>query len=57
MKRDYIIYKCKENDNIIRVYAEDGIPDEIYIKTIGETSWTVIGYKDLMNAIEKSKTI
>jgi hypothetical protein len=46
------IYKCKENDNIIKVYRNDQGIDEVHIGTDGLSGWTVIGYKDLMEAIK-----
>jgi hypothetical protein len=43
-------YKSKQNDSIIRVFYDD-IIQELHIKIIGDTSWIVIGYKDLQKAL------
>ena len=50
-----IIVKGKENDVVFRLFQKDIFIDEIHIKIEGETSWTVIGFKDLQNAIAKAE--
>ena len=44
-------YKCKENDVIIKVFLENNKADELWVKIDGEKGWTVIGVKDVFNAI------
>lgn len=48
-------YRCKKNDAVIRVFADDNGTDELWFKIDGETSWIVIGYADLQRAISKSE--
>lgn len=55
MKVNKYTYNCKENDNRIRFYFEDNEIDEVWVQTKGETSWTVIGYNDLEEALKKAK--
>ena len=50
-----IIVKGKENDVVFRLFPKDIFIDEIHIQIEGETSWVVIGYKDLQNAIQKAE--
>lgn len=50
-----IKYKCKENDAKIKVFAEDGKIDELYLKASGDNCWLVIGYYDLKSALKKMK--
>lgn len=47
-------YNCKQNDAVIRMFSENGEIDELWVKIKGETTWTVIGYNDLLNAIDKA---
>jgi len=49
-------YACKENDAIIKIFTLDDKIDELHFKIDGEKGWTVVGYKDLQNAIEKAQT-
>ena len=49
-----ITYKCKDNDNKIKVEISDGKIDEIWTQADGEKSWTVFGYSDMINAIKKA---
>lgn len=47
-------YKCTENDNQIKVIREDGKVDEIWIADSDDLGgWTVIGFNDLMKALNK----
>jgi hypothetical protein len=48
-------YRCKENDVKLKFHCIDNEIDEIWIQVEGEKSWTVIGYKDLMNGISKAQ--
>jgi hypothetical protein len=48
-------YNCKDNDVKLRFYCEDGEIDEVWVQVDGEKSWTVVGFKDLINGIEKAK--
>jgi hypothetical protein len=49
-------YNCQDNDNQIRVYALDGKIDEVHFSSFpGE--WLVIGYEDLMRAIEQADNL
>lgn len=50
-----IIVKGKENDVVFRLFQKDIFIDEIHVQIDGETSWTVIGFKDLQNAISKAE--
>jgi hypothetical protein len=44
-------YNCKDNDVELQFhYDEEGI-DEVWVRVIGETGWTVIGFNDLLSAI------
>ncbi len=47
-----LIHKCKDNDNEIVVHFTDGEIDEIWVRTQGLRSWTVIGYNDLKEALD-----
>lgn len=49
-----VTYNCKENDAVIKIFIADGIIDQLWIKIKGETSYTVIAYKDLQNALKKA---
>lgn len=51
-----VIYKCKENDAVIKLYFKDGDIDELLIGYDGGTSWNVIGYNDLKNAVIKAES-
>lgn len=48
-------YKCKENDVLIQFHSKEYEIDELWVQVEGEKSWTVIGYKDLILALEKAK--
>ena len=37
--KNYITYKAKENDAIIKVFVEDNSIDEINLQIEGEKSW------------------
>lgn len=50
-----VIYKCKENDAVIRLFSNDIFIDEVHIQIEGENGWIVIGYKDLQKAIAKAE--
>ena len=50
-----IVVKGKENDVVFRLFQKDIFIDEIHVQIEGETSWTVIGFKDLQNAIAKAE--
>ena len=60
MKDEYgseqIIYKCKENDNTIKLWLEDGNLDEIWVgcKDCASDGFWVIGQKDLSKALGKA---
>ena len=43
-----ITIKGKENDVVFRLFQKDIFIDEIHVQIEGETSWTVIGFKDLL---------
>ena len=47
-------YNCKQNDAVIRLCSDNGEIQELWVKIKGETTWTVIGYFDLLNAIDKA---
>ena len=47
-------YNCKQNDAVIRLFSDNGEINELWVKIKGETSWTIIGYADLQNAIDKA---
>ena len=47
-------YNCKQNDAVIRLCSDNGEIEELWVKIKGETTWTVIGYADLQNAIGKA---
>jgi hypothetical protein len=51
-----IKYKCQENDNTIIVFKNGADVDELYFGNTDmlQDGWLVIGYKDLMAAIEKA---
>lgn len=49
-------YRCKDNDCIIKVFEVDGKIDELWIKVKRETCWTVIGYDDLTEAVNKLRS-
>lgn len=53
MKR--VTYKCKENDAVLQFWHGNGKIEEVWVKVDGETSWTVVGFKDLTKAVEKAK--
>lgn len=55
MKVNKYTYNCKENDNRIRFHFKDYEIDEVWVQTKGETSWTVIGYNDLEEALKRAK--
>jgi len=46
---------CKDNDNRIVFYGVDGKLDELHIADELGEDWTVIGYKDLMLALERAR--
>ena len=48
-------FKCKDNDVKLQFHCENGEIDEVWVKVDGEKSWTVLGFKDLLNGIEKAK--
>lgn len=45
---------CKDNDSELTFIIEDGKIDEVWIKIEGEKTWTVIGFNDLNEGIEKA---
>ena len=47
-------YNCKQNDAVIRLFSDNGEIEELWVKIKGETTWTVICYYDLLNAIDKA---
>ena len=49
-----IEYKCKDNDVELKIIMQDDIIDEIWVRVIGEKGWTVVGYFDLLSAINKA---
>lgn len=51
-----IIHECKQNDNTIRVFTEDGEVDEVWFSDPIGTGWLVIGYDDLQEAISKAES-
>ena len=51
-----VTYHGKENDIVIKLFSLDGKIDELHIQIEGETSWTVIGYKDMEAAIQLALT-
>lgn len=50
-----ITVKGKKNDVVFRLFQKDIFIDEIHVQIDGETSWTVIDFKDLQNAIAKAE--
>lgn len=48
-------YKCKDNDANLELHFVDGVIDEILVKADGDKSWTVLGYQNLLDGIEKAK--
>ena len=50
-----IIVKGKKNDVVFQLFQKDIFIDEIHVQIAGETSWTVIDFKDLQNAIAKAE--
>jgi len=61
-EKDFITYKCKENDAVLQVHF-DYPPDSIHKTQIGEIhlqdpvkgGWFVIGYQDLKDAIREAE--
>ena len=51
-----IVHECKQNDNTIRVFTEDGKVDEVWFADPIGTGWLVIGYEDLQEAIDKAES-
>ena len=49
-----IKYEC-ENDVTLKVFSEDGKVDEIWVTTPADVGWTVIGYDELLKAIDLAK--
>ena len=49
-----LTYKCKQNDAIIKAVNEGIEIGELQFKIEGETSWIVIGYRDLEAALIKA---
>jgi len=47
-------HKCQDNDVKLQFHCEDWEIDEVWVQVDGETSWTVVGYKDLLSGIEKA---
>jgi hypothetical protein len=45
-------YRCKDNDNVIRVIFVDNKIDEIQVSDACMDSWLVIGIKDIRNALK-----
>ena len=48
-----MIHKCNDNDTVIHFNIVDGELKELLVKSIGDKSWIVIGYKDLRLGLEK----
>ena len=46
-------HKCNDNDTVIHFNIVDGELKELLVKSIGDKSWIVIGYKDLRLGLEK----
>lgn len=45
-------YKCKENDNLIKIFKDDnGGLEEIHVSNCIAQEWIVVGADDLMKAI------
>ena len=55
MKMKSSTHNCKENDAVIKVWFDDDGIQEFWIKIKGETSYTVVGYKDFQQAITKAE--
>lgn len=53
-----ISYECVENDNTIIVFKHENNIDMLYFgnRSIPSEGWTVIGYKDLIEALKKADT-
>ena len=49
--KDKFTYNCKQNDAQITLYLEDYQIDELHIGIQGDRQLTVIGYKDLQEAL------
>lgn len=52
-----MIHKCKDNDTVIRFNIIDGEIEELLLKSIGDKSWIVVGYKDLELGIKNALNI
>ena len=50
-----ITIKAKENDVVFKLFQKDIFIDEIHIQIEGQKHWTIIGFKDLLMAIEKAE--
>ena len=48
-----MIHKCNDNDTVIHFNIVDGEIKELLVKSIGDKSWIVIGYKDLQLGLKK----
>lgn len=48
-----MIHKCNDNDTVIYFNIVDGEIKELLVKSIGDKSWVVIGYKDLQLGLKK----
>jgi hypothetical protein len=47
-------YKCKQNDIELIFFIDNNEIEEVWVRIIGESCWTVIGYSDLKNGIQKA---
>lgn len=47
-------YNCKDNDCKLRFIIEDEKIDEVWIGIKGDTSFTIVGYDDLLSGIKKA---
>ena len=59
--KETVTYKCKANDVILQFHFyldEPDKPDEIdevWIQIEGETSWTIVGFHDLLEGLKKAR--
>lgn len=50
-----VIYKCKDNDVEIKIIFNGRKIDELHIGIEGMGDWTVVGYRDLQDALKLAR--
>ena len=50
-----INFKCKDNDIKLKFITVDGKIDEIWVRAHKGEGWTVVGYDNLIDGIDKVK--